>query len=324
MAHFPYQPASTANIEVVDIEDVFLQSNRKQSFRARGLRVTDITSSHWCQLQTTFKLHLPKLFVVTRPMTIGTKRHRQLEAQVHEFTEVIIETREDYWAIALLNSIVTLQTLQTQGLARELFVYGWINGVCLTGSVDELRLVRCNQCQRDSIQVVENKTRHLQSKVPREQRAGALLQASLYKSLLDGFAASTSPDSARRFLKTFRLHPNRILSRSVQAWASSFLALTPTRLTEVLHSLHTALKAMPGTSSCVQVRYELPGTQSDLVSAVPFNSAWLHSVLQTQLAFWLGESAPAPVPDNESWKCNTCPYRQLCFRKRGKNIEYAA
>ena len=57
-------------------------------------------------------------------MRVGTHLHAALEAEVSEAVEVPIKTREDAWAVRLLNTTRGLQQLLETGLARELFVFG--------------------------------------------------------------------------------------------------------------------------------------------------------------------------------------------------------
>ena len=59
-------------------------------------------------------------------MRVGTHLHAALEAEVSETVEVQISTREDAWAVRLLNTLRGLHQLLETGLARELYVFGRI------------------------------------------------------------------------------------------------------------------------------------------------------------------------------------------------------
>ena len=62
----------------------------------------------------------------TEAMRVGTHLHAALEMEVSETVEVQISTREDAWAVRLLNTLRGLHQLLETGLARELYVFGRI------------------------------------------------------------------------------------------------------------------------------------------------------------------------------------------------------
>lgn len=58
----------------------------------------------------------------TPAMQAGTVRHEQLEREVITWVEVPVATREDAWALKLLNMITGLRQLATEGMTRELYM----------------------------------------------------------------------------------------------------------------------------------------------------------------------------------------------------------
>ncbi|KAK9803641.1 hypothetical protein WJX72_007810 [[Myrmecia] bisecta] len=109
-----------------------LAFNRKSAYRAGGLSVTDLTAAEWCQQQLAFKLSMkwPKEVLETAAMQAGTAHHALLEAEVSTKVELAVATREDAWAVRLLNMMTCLQQLRVLGLTREMFIFGQLERPC--------------------------------------------------------------------------------------------------------------------------------------------------------------------------------------------------
>ncbi|KAH9311692.1 hypothetical protein KI387_026727 [Taxus chinensis] len=101
----------------IDIEESPLQQHRQRQRRA--LSVTDITSSEWCEKQTEFML-IHGRPEKTKAMLAGSARHTELEAEVVIRVELDVQSREDSWAVRLVNFIVGANQLLFDGLTREL------------------------------------------------------------------------------------------------------------------------------------------------------------------------------------------------------------
>jgi len=71
-------------------------------------------------------------------MKQGSKVHKVLEEQVHQFVPVHVDTREDSWGLRIWNVIQGLRTLRSTGMTRELEIWGTIDGQVVNGVIDEL------------------------------------------------------------------------------------------------------------------------------------------------------------------------------------------
>lgn len=60
----------------------------------------------------------------TTEMQAGLATHAKLEAQVSVLVEVAVETPEDVWALKLLNTIQGIHQLLSEGMTRELYIFG--------------------------------------------------------------------------------------------------------------------------------------------------------------------------------------------------------
>lgn len=71
-------------------------------------------------------------------MKQGSAVHKNLEEQVHTTVPIDIMTKEDGWALRIWNVIHGLRTLRETGMARELEVWGKVDGQIVTGVIDQL------------------------------------------------------------------------------------------------------------------------------------------------------------------------------------------
>ncbi|KAK4408912.1 Exonuclease V, chloroplastic [Sesamum angolense] len=87
--------------------------------RGRGLSVTDITATEWCEKQMEFILLVGKPGK-TKAMQAGSARHAAHEGEVIKRVKVHVESAEDMWALKFINFIVGANQLLFDGLTREL------------------------------------------------------------------------------------------------------------------------------------------------------------------------------------------------------------
>lgn len=110
-----------------------------ERFRRSGrLSATDFSAPSWCELQFLATLAKHGAKPQTETMRAGTEIHSRLEAEVHDFRPIAVETDADRWGVLLWNTVEGLRSLQETGVARELRVWGDVGGCLVAGVVDEL------------------------------------------------------------------------------------------------------------------------------------------------------------------------------------------
>lgn len=124
--------------------------------RKKGLYVTDVTSTEWCEKQMEFILLFGKP-ESTPAMKAGSTRHAKLEEEVIKKVEVRVESREDIWALKFMNFIICANQLLFEGLTREVPVVGLVQGVWMVGVIDELRMPVAGNDR--NLTLVDTKTR---------------------------------------------------------------------------------------------------------------------------------------------------------------------
>ncbi|KAF9502255.1 hypothetical protein BDN71DRAFT_1437784 [Pleurotus eryngii] len=143
-----------------------------RQFRRKGfLSVTDLVSPAWCELQFDYGLrqkrflkpqHRPKSFVSGSGKEIvvqqaiaqenfqvqkkGHSVHKALEREVKpEAIPISVRTEEERWALRLVNMMACFESLKLLGLAREIPIFGIVDGQVIVGIIDELTRLRVTE-----------------------------------------------------------------------------------------------------------------------------------------------------------------------------------
>ncbi|DBA95792.1 hypothetical protein WJX77_004893 [Trebouxia sp. C0004] len=306
--------ASIAEDSLPDLEDFGAKVNRRAKYRPGGLRVTDITSAEWCQQQVAFTLsaHLPKEATETAAMAAGTAVHAALEAELSTAVEVAVSTVEDGWAVRLVDMMSGLHQLREEGVTREMYIWGNVQGQWVRGIIDQLELH-----DNGRIRVVEHKTRRKPSLPMLAQQQTAKLQVMTYKLLLDLLPKTCSLAQLTKFFHLLHLDLMRPLSDTVQQHAKAMGVLPdgaqPATLTFIAEQLQQQISYMPQSSTHVKVCY-IWQADSEVLGETDYeyDHAWVVFKLKQHIDFWEGIWTPQVVPAQESWKCRHCLFCQTC------------
>ncbi|XP_019401107.1 PREDICTED: exonuclease V isoform X2 [Crocodylus porosus] len=106
----------------------------------RYLCVTGLAGQSWCEQQMVFGMEQPRPLAPETAALLDTGKsiHLARELEVHDLVKIPTTSREDCWAIKILNLLSVIPVLQAGGHVRELPVFGVIEGVFVSGIIDEL------------------------------------------------------------------------------------------------------------------------------------------------------------------------------------------
>ncbi|KAG0585270.1 hypothetical protein KC19_3G272100 [Ceratodon purpureus] len=272
--------------------------------KPRCLSVTDFTAFEWCEKQVDFtkRLGKPKQ---TEAMKAGSARHAELEVEVLKKVEVEITSKEDSWAMRLVNFITGARQMRNEGMTRELPVVGLIGGAWVIGIIDELVM-----CERDGMhrpQLIDTKTRTKPTPPSQPQKQNGRMQLMVYKCLWDNIVTRGLP--FRDFFEHFRLRPQHLLSDDVE------------NLQDVSRMYSEECVTFPESHSLLLLRYEWQADRSLLgQDEFDIEREWLDLRIAWHLEFWHGLREPAYVPEDETWKCRYCAFAELCPLVEALNI----
>lgn len=278
-------------------------------FRKRkGLCVTDITSTEWCEKQQEFFLLGGKPKEKTKAMQAGIARHVALEKEVIKKVKIHVDSAENAWALKIINFIHGANQLLLDGLTRELPIISFAEGVCIIGVIDEIRM-QITDTQRVPA-LVETKTRSLNQLPSIPQQRNGRLQLMCYKHLFDNLISDGFP--SRRFLELFSLNPYQILSDEIRENTANSGFPSET-LDDLLRCYQNTCSMLPLAHDQLLLRYEYQKDHS-LIGEDQFlyDSSWVKNQLKCCLEFWRGEREASYAPEEERWKCKFCKYTEIC------------
>ena len=340
---------------VLDLEDLPVKS-RMQRRRGKIRSVTDFAQLNWCQQQTHYQ-HFPPLQAISdynadvqarnaarvaagssqppQPLlTIlptsaksqvkaGAVIHQQRELEIATPVVVKIASREDSWALKLINLHSAALLLQTEGVAREVPVFGVPfplhsfphPPIFLSGVVDELRL------QPDSwtLTLSDLKTRQKQYKPSETQLRQSRLQVLMYGHIWEQLTTSDAATQLEQLCSHAALDPDASLGAEVAKESGSMLVEgQPVTLRGLFSSLD--LSVLPRRPT-LEVEYIHQETRESLGTyGVDWSGDQLRSEWESFLSFWREVPSPSPsgVPPSEAWKCHNCDYNEICEWRKAK------
>ncbi|CAA3007515.1 exonuclease V, chloroplastic [Olea europaea subsp. europaea] len=273
--------------------------------RKRGLSVTDITATEWCEKQMEFCLLFGKP-EKTKAMKAGSVRHVELEEEVIKRVKIHVSSNEDVWALKFVNFIIGANQLIFDGLTRELPIVGFAEGIWMVGVIDEIRI---SESERYAT-LVDTKTR-VQAKFPTEpQQRNGRLQLMCYKRLWDSLVVDKFP--VQKFFDFFSLNPHCILSAEIRenTAKSGFASET---LNDLVRYFRNSCFQLPRAHGLLTLRYELQADQSLIgEDEFAYDCEWVKGQIKSSLEFWVGERKASYTPTEERWKCRFCKFANVC------------
>ncbi|KAF7823441.1 Exonuclease V, chloroplastic [Senna tora] len=285
------------------VAESYLRRFRKN----RGLAVTDITSTEWCQKQMEFTLRYGAQ-KTNEAMKAGIARHIKLEEEVIKRVEVKVKSREDFWALKFINFIYGVNQLQFEGLTRELPIIGCVEGVWMVGVIDEIQLPPTLTDHNPIL--IDTKTRSRDTLPSEPQRRNGRLQLMCYKYLWDNSVACDFP--SEQFFEFFRLKPQHSLSEDLKMSGADSGFTISTLDDVVVYYKHTC-STLASAHDQLLLRYESQKDHSLLgEDKFSYDGKWVKDQIQSCLKFWLGEEEASYAPEDERWKCQFCQFASAC------------
>ncbi|XP_020522183.1 exonuclease V, chloroplastic isoform X2 [Amborella trichopoda] len=273
-----------------DMEDMVMSHNKRMKVpkspylhyrKGKGLSVTDITATEWCEKQMEFILVRGKP-EKTVAMKAGSTRHTELEAEVVKKVDICVQSKEDSWAVKLMNFVFGSKQLLSEGLTHN----------------------------EKNLSLIDTKTRSRSTLPSEAQKRNARLQLMCYKCLWDNLVADKFP--ADLFYEFFRLRPQHILSKDVKEYAGS-LRFDVKTLEYLVKYFRNMCSVLPSAHDLLLLRYELQADHSLLEEYhFSYDAHWFESQIQWYLKYWLGQREAGYVGEDETWKCNFCSFSAVC------------
>nr|XP_006821109.1 PREDICTED: exonuclease V-like [Saccoglossus kowalevskii] len=288
-------------------------------FRRGRLCVTDITSQSWCEQQLLYTYTLPTIPVENKAMVKGSSLHLARELEVHDIVPVKVTSREDSWAIKLLNIMDAINGLSFDRLCiREMPIFGdpFEMGVFMVGIIDELKYNESGE-----LQLLEFKSRSSSKTLPgKAQKLNHALQVMLYKQMFDELVSGKL--SREMILGHVNLDEGKVLGSAVLDHMQK-TGIHFDKFGELLDAalLQFQFSSLPHVDS-LEIEYCFQGDcLSFATDKVQFDSDWLRKKLDHSFLFWRGVREAEGVDIEDAWKCQNCDFVDICEWRKKKQQE---
>jgi len=280
--------------------------NLIEKYRPHGIGVTDLSSQLWCEKQLEFSLERGRTVKVE--MKKGKERHRELHEEVADLIKVETKTTSDQVALILHNQTVGLKRLVSQGMTRELPVWGFINSLFVKGSVDEINLKN----QRPYI--IDTKTRRSGNMPSEAQKITTRFQLMVYNKLLHDLVAGKF--LCEQLLKLFGLGNSDTISDEFRKHVNEIGNKIEPNISDFSSATLGLFKCLSPPEKKMAVKYEKQDTGELIgVDEFSFDPERFQRDCDFVEGFWLGEREAKPVEIKNSWKCGFCEFAGDCREK---------
>ncbi|XP_036624435.1 exonuclease V [Trichosurus vulpecula] len=285
-----------------------------ERFHLRCLWISDLATQSWCEQQMVYGKELPDFQSAEKAavLSAGASIHLARELELHDLVNIHTSTKEDVWAVKLLNILCMIPILQSGGTIREFPVFGEVEGVFLVGVIDELHYT-----SKGELELAELKTRKRPMMPLEAQKEKDRFQVSLYKCIFDAMVRGQVTSAS--LVHHMKLSPELLLGPQVQSHArqGGFTAKSFGDLLE-LTFLSLTLSDLPVIDS-LKIEYSHQETDTVLgTEMVVFEEKQVRDKLRHQLKYWTGLREPQGVDVKEAWKCRMCDYAAICeWRQSG-------
>ncbi|XP_067102828.1 exonuclease V [Osmerus mordax] len=306
-------------------QDVSIPNVRPMDrFNKSHFSVTQLCAHSWCEIHMIYGLLKPQVRrkeMQRKEVTTGASIHLSREREAHpNVLKVPVITREDKEAVLYLSMLQKIKAIHAGQHVREFPVFGVLEGMFLSGIVDDLR-----RSDSGELALSDLKTRKHNSFPCPSQARGHFLQVGLYKLLFDSMV-SGQLDRGRiiLYLQARWLKLQQALGDRVQEQAKTmgYSAATLEELLDVLLAVLASSNIQEVNKLHVEYHHQSTGSHIG-TSKVEFQETQLKTELRGYLAYWRGEREPQGVDIEDAWKCTICPHEEICDWRKGQTTDYS-
>ncbi len=262
-----------------------------------GISVTDIASQYWCERQTELN------YIYGKTQTDTMKKGNEIHEELHKPLYVKLEAQPVNYADFLYKvgyeGYSALANLPSKKVAREIMIFGSINGYRLTGQIDELRIENAETV------VSETKTK-TGGKINSATLSLHKIQVMLYKMMLDDIRSQRY--TYKNFYNIYGLK-NMSMSSEFKEEVSKLGIGVELDLEGIYKMLFEQLSALPPVSNTLEIDYIDRSSNSETERVrITYDKGELDGIIRHAMGFWNGERESQPVPESEKWKCQRCRF----------------
>ncbi|MDE1823607.1 MAG: PD-(D/E)XK nuclease family protein [Candidatus Micrarchaeota archaeon] len=264
-----------------------------------SISAKDIANQFWCEKQ--MELYYTNGQKTTAQMDRGTQLHETLQVEV--FVPLTIEPASyaDRVYKTAYENVAAVNTLMEKSLARELRVYGSVNGYRLSGQIDELQLREGKVC------IIENKTTDARRTLTSAYVLPHTVQVMLYKKTLDEMRSGAY--TYDNYAVSNRIKEMKMSEQFMNGLRGMNLKDEYMSLEGMLKRMFETMRGLPEISDSLEIHYIDRNTgKVGNELRVMYDKQLLGMQLVDALKYWNGEREARPVPEEDAWKCRICRF----------------
>lgn len=270
------------------------------------LNVTHISQQFWCERQVELSLEHPR--EDTEGTIAGKEIHKDFLLEIVREAKVETKTPADAVFVLMLNVKNGLDQLLSEGITRELYVFGRAARFPVAGIVDELSL------KEGHVVLLDHKTRLRPTLPPPPSVKPTEVQVMLYRKLLEDLRSGAyvyedfASDAGIE-------NPGHISDELRGQLETMGVAVEDGSVERMAREAFDAFRRMPPLSDFLIVRYIHQATGDHIGDkAILYDPKLLKHKLSHAGQFWEGQRKAARAGFREKWKCNYCEYKEeLCM-----------
>ena len=250
--------------------------------------------------------------------------HRFLftELEVHDVVSVKVTSKEDRFAIKVLNLLTAVTSLLSgEGIRREVPIFGapFHLDVFMFGLIDEIR----GDAETFQFDIFELKTRQRKTVPGASQKVTHDLQVMLYKQLFDDLISGKT--TIELIEKHMRLDADKQFGLDVMSEVDGHKFSVPAgNLRQLFKLLVDTMSCMPRISQ-LYIEYCYQEDESTIeFHQVRQRPEWFKQIYKRYIEYWRGERGACGVDIEDAWKCHSCDYNEICEWRRRKSDECRA
>ncbi len=265
------------------------------------LNVTHISQQFWCERQVELSLAFPR--EETAETIAGQEIHKGLLLELSRISKVETATADDAVYVLMLNIRNGLEQLMSEGITRELYLFGRAAGFPVAGIIDELSI------KDNSVIVLDHKTRLKPTLPPPPSFKPTEVQLMIYRKMLEDLRNGdyTYEDLA----KDAKLdNPGKISPELKAQLEAAGMFVEDESVEKMARSVFDAFRQLPPLSDYLIVRYIHQSTGDHIGDKVIlYDPGLIEDKLTHAGQFWEGQRKAAKAGFREKWKCSYCEYK---------------
>ncbi len=271
-----------------------------QKLNKKSISAKDIAAQFWCEKQ--MELSYMYGFKTNPAMDKGSAIHQRMQREVYKELTVPPTTWPDSMYKQAYDNVLTINTLLEKGMARELKIYGAVNGYLVVGQIDELRI------SGGRVMIVENKTtRSAGGPMSPQYTKPHIVQIMMYRKMLGELKQRLFGfNNLDVYYKLGRstLSPGFVSGLRDMGFKEEMLSIKP-----IYEKMFNVISKLPELSDSLLLHYVNSETREQVSEiTIDYKDESINKDLIYALKYWNGQRQASPVPEEEKWKCRSCRF----------------